>query len=124
VSDGWPSDAATLVDESTGRLDVAPFNDFLTSAGATLASSCDAARVLLHLDRPLDDGATAVVVAEPGGIVVATIDHLADDSIAAMRYVLVFTAEQDGTIRLAAGSSIQRCQPGRGHGDFSTDLCV
>ena len=124
VSDGWSGDAATLVDEPTGRFDVAPFNDFLASAGSALTSPCDAARVLLHLDRPLDDGATAIVVAEPGGVVVATVDHLADDSIAAVRYVLVFTSEVDGTIRLAAGSWMQRCQPGRGHGEFSTDVCV
>ena len=123
-SDGWSGDVATLVDTSTGRLDVAPFNDFLSSGGASLATPCDAARVLLHLDRPLDDGATAVVIAEPGGIVVATIDHLADDSVAAVRYVLLFAGDDDGSLRLASGSWMQRCRPERGHEDFSTDLCV
>ena len=79
-SDAWTGEVATLVDETTGRLDVAPFNDFLSSNGAALAAPCDAARVLLHLDRPLDDGAHAIVIAEPGGVVTVTLDHLADDS--------------------------------------------
>jgi hypothetical protein len=123
-SDAWTREVATLVDVTTGELDVAPFNDFLSSDGAALAAPCDAARVLLHLDRPLDDGAHAIVVAEPGGVVTVTVDHLADDSIAAVRYVLIFAGEGDGGVRLTSGSWMQRCRPGRGHDDFSTELCV
>ena len=123
-SDAWTGEAATLVDDADRRLDVAPFNDFLSSDGAAPAAPCDAARVLLHLDRPLDDGANAIVVAEPGGVVTVTLDHLADDSVAAVRYVLVFAGEGDGSIRLTPGSWMQRCRPDRGHDDFSTELCV
>jgi hypothetical protein len=123
-SDAWTGEVATLLDETTGQLDVAPFNDFLRSDVAAIAAPCDAARVLLHLDRPLDDGTSAIVVAEPGGVVTVTLDHLADDSVAAVRYVLLFAGDGDGSIRLTSGSWMQRCRPDRGHDDFSTELCV
>jgi hypothetical protein len=124
ASDRWTGDAATLVDTSTGRIDVAPFNAFLSSDGSALMTPCDAARVLLHLDRPLDESASAIVVAEPGGVVAVTIDHLADDSIEAVRYEMLFASEGDGTLRLVSASWMQRCRPDRGHEDFSTESCV
>jgi hypothetical protein len=123
-SEVWTGDMAQLVDTSTGRLDVAPFNAFLSSDGSALASPCDAARVLLHLDRPLDEGASAIVVAEAGGVVVVTIDHLADDSVEALRYVMLFAGEGDGTLRLTSASWLRRCRPDRGHQDFSTETCI
>ena len=68
------------------------------------------------------------VVVDPVGAanatVTVTIDNLADDSIAAVRYELRFEDFGNDAIRLAAGSWSQRCQPGRGHQDFSTELCV
>ena len=56
--------------------------------------------------------------------VTVTIEDLADDSIDAVRYVMRFEDFGDDAIRLATGSWSQRCQPGRGHQDFATDLCV
>ncbi|OFW75454.1 MAG: hypothetical protein A2Y55_07010 [Actinobacteria bacterium RBG_16_68_12] len=55
--------------------------------------------------------------------VVVTLDGLLDDSIRAERWALTF--EPDGeTYRLTEASWAQRCQPGRGHQEFSTELCV
>ena len=65
------------------------------------------------------------VVVDPVGAanatVTVTIENLADDSIAAVRYEMRFEDSGNDAIRLAAGSWSQRCQPGRGHEDFSTE---
>jgi peptidoglycan hydrolase-like protein with peptidoglycan-binding domain len=128
-SSAWAGDIGTLTDTTTGTVDVAPFNDYLESAAVPInRSPCDAARVLLHLDRPPQEGETVDVTVDPQGAanatVTVTIDGLADDSVAAVRYVLRFEDFGNDAIRLAAGSWSQRCQPGRGHQDFSTELCV
>jgi D-alanyl-D-alanine carboxypeptidase/Putative peptidoglycan binding domain len=128
-SSGWSGDINTLADTTTGAVNVAPFNDFLATAAVPVnRSPCDAARVLLHLDRPRQEGETVNVVVDPVGAanatVTVTIDNLADDSIAAVRYVLRFEDFGNDAIRLAEGSWSQRCQPGRGHQEFSTALCV
>ena len=55
--------------------------------------------------------------------VIVTLDGLFDDSIRAERWTLMF--EPDGeTYRLTEAKWAQRCQPGRGHQEFSTELCV
>ena len=55
--------------------------------------------------------------------VVVTLDGILDDSIRAERWTLTF--EPDGeTYRLTNAKWTQRCQPGRGHQEFSTELCV
>ena len=55
--------------------------------------------------------------------VVVTLDGPLDDSIRAERWTLDF--EQDaGVYTLTAALREQRCQPGRGHQDFSADDCV
>ena len=128
-SSGWTGDINALTDTTTGAVNVAPFNDYLATAAVPInRSPCDAARVLLHLDRPRQEGESVEVVVDPVGAanatVTVTIDNLADDSIAAVRYVLRFEDFGNDAIRLAEGSWSQRCQPGRGHQEFSTELCV
>jgi hypothetical protein len=123
-SDAWTGDVAALVDRATGRIDVAAFNEFLAGAGGSAATSpCDAVRVLLHLDRPLDEGTIAIVAVESDGTVIATLDRLADDSIKAVRYSLVFS-DSGGGARVESATWAQRCQSGRGHDGFSVELCV
>jgi hypothetical protein len=128
-SAAWSGDVAQIVDFQSGELDVTAFDAFLASAGPPLSMSpCDAARVLLRLDQLRGEGETVVVVVEPegpsGADVTVTLDQLADDSIAAVRYTLHFERAADRSIRLASGSWAQRCRPGRGHQDFSAELCV
>jgi len=55
--------------------------------------------------------------------VVVTLDGLLDDSIRAERWTLGFE-EDAGVYILTAALREQRCQPGRGHQDFSADDCV
>ncbi len=102
-SEGWAGSIAELV-ATDGAIDVAPFNAFLDSAAPPInRSPCDAARVLLDLDRPAQDAETVVVVVEPEGVANAratiTIEHLADDSVAAVRYVLQFEDHGNDAIR-------------------------
>ena len=128
-SSGWTGAIDALIDTTTGTVNVAPFNEYLLAASVPVnRSPCDAARVLLHLDRPRQEGETVSVAVDPEGAanatVTVTIEHLADDSIAAVRYAMRFEDFGDDAIRLAAGSWSQRCQPGRGHQDFATELCV
>ena len=124
ASDVWAGDVAGLVDRATGHIDVTTFNDFLAGAGASVAASpCDAARMLLHLERPLDEGTIVILVVEPDGTVTATLDRLADDSVRAVRYGLVF-ADAGGALHLDSATWTQRCQSGRGHDDFSIEPCI
>jgi hypothetical protein len=55
--------------------------------------------------------------------VVVTLDGLLDDSIRAERWTLGFE-EDVGVYILTAALREQRCQPARGHQDFSADDCV
>lgn len=55
--------------------------------------------------------------------VVVTLDGLLDDSIRAERWTLGFE-EDAGVYRLTAALREQRCQPGRGHQEFTADDCV
>jgi hypothetical protein len=55
--------------------------------------------------------------------VTVTFDGLLDDSVRAERWTLVF--EPDGErYRLASAVRALRCQPGRGHQDFTPEPCV
>ena len=53
-----------------------------------------------------------------------TLDGLFDDSVRAQRFVLVFQPAKDGSWRLESAVATQRCHAGRGHEDFSAELCV
>ncbi|MGH3136819.1 MAG: hypothetical protein ACRDPV_10055 [Gaiellaceae bacterium] len=55
--------------------------------------------------------------------VVVTLDGLFDDSVRAERWMLGFE-EEAGVYTLTAALREQRCQPDRGHQDFSADDCV
>ena len=53
-----------------------------------------------------------------------TTSNLFDDSVEAVRWVLVLTRGDDGRFRFESGQWSQSCQPGRGHQEFSPDLCI
>ena len=55
--------------------------------------------------------------------VVVTLDGLADDSVRAERWTLGFEPEDEVYV-LTAALREQRCQPGRGHDEFSAVPCV
>ena len=72
--------------------------------------------------RTTIDGKASAEGTGPQSVVV-TLDGLLDDSIRAERWTLGFD-ETDGVYTLTAALREQRCQPGRGHQDFSADECV
>lgn len=94
-------------------------------------------------------GALAILGVDPGGdaptgpitverapsagsgeiAVTLTYDHGGDDSVAAIRYQFVFVDEAvvggtPGALLLLEGRREFRCQPGRGHTDWGTHLCL
>jgi len=90
-------------------------------------SAAMAAAEFLRLDerkavRTTIEGKASAEGAGPQTVVV-TLDGLLDDSIRAERWTLGFD-EGDGVYTLTAALREQRCQPGRGHQDFSADECV
>jgi hypothetical protein len=58
------------------------------------------------------------------GTVTATFENLLDDSVRDARYTLELERNDDGTWRLVAARYTQRCREGRGHQDFTSELCV
>jgi CO/xanthine dehydrogenase FAD-binding subunit len=60
----------------------------------------------------------------PTALAEVVLDGLLDDSIRARRIVLELQRRDDGTWRVASAVATQRCQPERGHENFSIDPCV
>jgi hypothetical protein len=81
-----------------------------------------------HNESPPTEPANALRVEEQalpnGGHQVVVLLRLADDSVAESREELAFAPHGNGTWRLASASWSQRCQPNRGHQDFTTEACI
>lgn len=123
---GWTE--SVQVDGQTGEVQAAGFNDLIEAEQPTWAQNArSVATVLLHLDD-LDEGAVLDLRQEPdsGGriVMVAEISGVADDSIAEVRWVIVFGYGGDGLLRFESGTWSQSCQPGRGHRDHRPDPCA
>jgi hypothetical protein len=86
----------------------------LAAAFLRLEAQRGATTALVTTERP--EGATRATV-------VATLDGLLDDSVEAVRYVLVVAKADDGW-RLESARRKQRCRVGRGHSGFSVEPCV
>ena len=90
-------------------------------------SAVMAAAEFLRLDERTAQRTTIEGTASAEGTgpqtVVVTLDGLADDSIRVERWTLAFD-EEPAVYTLTAALREQRCQPGRGHQDFSADDCV
>lgn len=116
--------------EPSGHIPVDEFNAYLESTGPPWATSpLRASLEFLRLDEPVALTTSVVMKTQlpEGGdqaVVRVTMDRLADDSIRAVRYVLEFERQADGGWRLQSASWAQRCQAGRGHQDFTPELCV
>lgn len=123
---GWTGPVE--VDVETGQVLAQGFNDLIQAEQPTWAQDPrSVVTVLLHLDER-EEGEVADLrqEADPGGRIVmaAEISGLGDDSVSAVRYVIVLGYEADGLLRFESGTWSQRCQPGRGHQDFRVDPCI
>jgi hypothetical protein len=111
-------------DPETGEVDVTAYQAFLAEHGGPSTGADTAAIEMLG---PSYTEADLEMTTEPadGGrtVVIVVFDNLRDDSVAAHRFELVFVGDGDDLI-LESGSWASRCQPGRGHQEFSTGLCV
>jgi hypothetical protein len=121
--DEW--DGTSMI--GTGPLEISEFNEFLAENPQFAWAPTVAAALFLRLDRAT--GTETIVVSRagesPSPVTVAVIlDRLADDSVRARRYVLGFELAAASEWRLTSAVATQRCHPGRGHQDFSAELCV
>jgi hypothetical protein len=112
-----------------GSIPVGSFNDYLGDYEDYAESPEGLAAEFLRLDE--HRGATTSLVTRDGAeggdrvTAVATLDGVLDDSVDAVRYVLVVTREEgEEGWRLESAVRTQRCQAGRGHASFSAEPCL
>ena len=115
------------VDVATGAISADGFNALVDTrqpvetrtAGGTalmLVGPDDAPETATGLsERPGTEGRTMVTI---------TKSNLPDDSIHAVRYQIELRQMPDTLFRFIGGEWAQQCQPGRGHQDFTTELCT
>jgi hypothetical protein len=112
-----------------GTLPVSAFNDFLAKDGEDFAGSpIEAVTEFLRLDK-YSAAVTQVVATSPGEVrdvseVVVTLQGLLDDSVDATRYTVELQRDPSAMWRLRAADWAERCQPGRGHQNFSARPCT
>ena len=86
-----------------------------TAAAFVDAGAGDATRTSFE-STSRDEGATATAT--------LVLDGLLDDSVRARRYDFELRRRGDRTWELIAATWAQRCRQGRGHQDFSPELCL
>jgi hypothetical protein len=116
-------------DEEVGEsVPVERFNERAAASRAPWTRSVDRfAAEFLRLDRRDDEALQVSFEERTGGRdpeITVTLDRLSDDSVRAERYVLSLERQTDGTLRLVSARRSWRCWEGRGHQDFSTELCL
>ena len=121
----WPG--LLDVDIDTGVVRAPGYNDWVADTRPAWAD--DAQQTAVMLTPPVSDPAEVVTIGEPvdGGLVTitATVSNLLDDSTEAVRYEFrLDSADVDGLYRFVEGSYSWRCQPGRGHQDFTVEPCI
>ena len=120
---GGPPDPA-----ADGTVAVEAFNAYAADVDdAWEGSAAMSAAEFLRLDERSVTRTTIEAEASGEGsgpeTVVVTLDGLLDDSVRAERWTLRFVPDGDD-YELAHAEWAQRCQPERGHQDFSPELCV
>jgi hypothetical protein len=116
-------------EDGTGSLPVEEFNEFVEQAQPAFATS--ALRTAIEFAHAGEgQAASTSVVASEGAegnadnaSVTVTREGLADDSVRAVRYVIVLDRDGEGMWSLRSAKRLQRCHEGRGHQDFSPQLC-
>jgi hypothetical protein len=114
----------------SGSLPVADFNAFLERTQPAFATS--ALRTAIEFaNAGHGQAAKTSVIASEGAegnsdeaSVTVTREGVADDSIRAVRYVILLDRNGAGTWSVRSARRLQRCHEGRGHQDFSPQLCT
>ncbi|MFC4040929.1 hypothetical protein ACFO1B_21055 [Dactylosporangium siamense] len=116
------------VTRETGALAAPGFNALIDAEKPNWAQSPDGTVTeLLNLGRGFDGPVDIYLLREGADgknpVLTVTLTKLGDDSIRAIRYRIALRRGDDGRFRFVEGKRTQRCQNGRGHQDFSTDIC-
>jgi hypothetical protein len=123
---GWAGPPQPL--PANGTVPIEEFTAFAESVDEAWERSPAAVAAVFADTGDLEGNVVVSVPSRPGGTGPASgtvvVDDLADDSIRTLRYELELEGAGDGAWRVAAATWSQRCQPGRGHQDFSPELCV
>jgi hypothetical protein len=124
---GW--EGTVEVDFGSGEVTAPGFNNLIDDEQPDWARDpLSTVTVLLLLDELEGDLETSQETSQQtqdGNPVVVVINSgIGDDSVAAIRYRIVLEQGDDGLHRFAAGEAGWRCQPERGHQDFSVEPCT
>jgi hypothetical protein len=117
-------------ENGSGSLPVADFNAFLDRTQPAFATSALQTAIEFANAGEGQAASTSVEVEEGAegssgeASVTLTREGLADDSVRAVRYEVLLDKNGDGTWRLRSAKRLQRCHQGRGHQDFSPQLCT
>ena len=120
----WPGPPGPSPD---GTVAVGPFDDYLAEYEDYASSPEALATEFLRLDKQ-SSGSTMMLVDAAGEqrervTVSVELDGLADDSVHAVTYSMAM-AKQGSHWQLRSAVRKQRCQPDRGHQEFSAAPCV
>ena len=112
-----------------GTVPIAAFNAFVDTSRATWRQSPLRTSVeFLHLDDTNALTTTVRATTNPDSPhqadVTVTADGLLDDSVRATRFEMQLARRSDASWRLTSARWSQKCQPNRGHQDFTPALCV
>jgi hypothetical protein len=128
-ADGTPAWPGTVAQEPGGAVGLGDFPDHLAQVDPDHRLGMeDVASLLLHLEDARAEGTLVHVetLFEDDGRrgLVVTLAALADDSVAEVAYELWFDVAVGQGSTLVSVTWTQRCQPGRGPQEPTTDLCV
>jgi hypothetical protein len=121
----WAGPPEPAADGSVSVVEFAEYQDGLDERWEASAELTAAEFLRLDARTAVRTTIAGAGVGEGAGArtVTVTFDGLLDDSVRAERWTLVFEPE-DGGYRLASAVRTLRCQPGRGHDDFTPEPCV
>jgi hypothetical protein len=122
-----PWDGRLDVDVATGTIMAPGFNEFVdTRQPAEARTAGGTALMLVGADDAPETvtDLTEVPGEESRTFVTVTKSNLLDDSVYAVRYQIELQPMPDTLYRFIDGQWAQRCQPGRGHQDFTIETCT
>jgi hypothetical protein len=105
-----------------GTIAVAGFNEYAETLPDEQRVPRKLALEFVQLESSTYD---SVESTRPGGTTVTLHeDNLEDDSVRARRYTLEFALVTHGAVNLSSARVEYRCQPNRGHQEFSAEPCL
>jgi hypothetical protein len=118
---GWSG--RVEINTTSGRVEAPGLNDYIAENQPAWAS--DPSLFGTQLVQAVDaNESVQIEFDEAAQVLTITTLGLLDDSGAAVRITVETERAEDGLLRFVSGTYGWQCQPGRGHQDFSTELCT